>query len=143
MLSTRRFASAICCTLDYENGRLHVSLAGHPAPLLLRAGAVEELEAPANRPLGIDTDGHFESVSFPLQKDDLLVLYTDGVTEARYEGSLFGVEGMARIIKAETTSSLTDAARAVVTAAAAHHDPSLPDDDRLVLLARYARVSAQ
>lgn len=146
ILSARRFASAICCTLDYVNGRLHVALAGHPAPLLMRAGRVEELEAPANLPLGVDPKRPFESASFSVQKGDLLVLHTDGVTEARHEGSLFGVEGIARVIKAETTASLTHAslthaslthlARAVVTAAARHHDPSLPDDDRLVLLAR-------
>ena len=136
ILSARRFASVVCCTLDHENGRLHVSLAGHPAPLRLRAGVVEELVAPPNLPLGIDPGCRFESVSFSLQEDDVLVLFTDGVTEARYEGILFGVEGIGRIIKDEATTSLTEIARAVVTAAAAHHDPSLPNDDRLVLLAR-------
>jgi serine phosphatase RsbU (regulator of sigma subunit) len=136
ILPARRFASVVCCTLDHENGRLDVALAGHPAPLRLRAGVVEELVAPPNLPLGIDPRSRFEGVSFSLQKDDVLVLFTDGVTEARYEGMLFGVEGIGRIIKDEATASLTNIARAVVTAAAAHHDPSLPHDDRLVLLAR-------
>ncbi|HZK49632.1 MAG TPA: GAF domain-containing SpoIIE family protein phosphatase [Thermoleophilia bacterium] len=139
VLSPRRFATAICCALDPRNGRLEVALAGHPAPLLRRKGRVIELDAPANLPLGVAVDGLFETASFSLRKDDLLVLYTDGVSEARHEGSLFGIEGIARIIMDDPDSPLAETARAVVTASGAHHDPALPDDDRLVLLARTLR----
>ncbi|MHB0980780.1 MAG: PP2C family protein-serine/threonine phosphatase [Thermoleophilia bacterium] len=136
LLSPQRFASAVCCTLDLEAREVRVALAGHPAPLLARDGRVTELEAPTNLPLGVAADTRYGEKSYPLEEGDLLILYTDGVTECRHDGALFGVEGVARAIGGVTGVDLRDTACTVIAACAAHHDPALPADDRLVLVAR-------
>lgn len=136
LLSPRRFASAVCCTIDLVGKVVRVSLAGHPAPLRVRAGVVEELEAPTNLPLGVEPGTRYGDRSYSLEEGDVLILYTDGVTECRHDGALFGVEGVARAIAGGAQADLRDEACAVIAACAAHHDPALPADDRLVLMAR-------
>lgn len=136
MLSPRRFASAVCCTIDLAAGEVRVGLAGHPAPLRVRGDVIEELEAPTNLPLGVAPETRYGERRHALDEGDLLILYTDGVTECRHDGALFGVEGMARVIGAANGEDLHDTACAVISACAAHHDPALPSDDRLVVIAR-------
>lgn len=141
-----RFASAVCCTIDLRARVVRVGLAGHPAPLRLGLSGALELDAPHNLPLGAEPATRYEDASFTFEESDLLLLYTDGVTECRHDGTLFGVEGVVRAVKEvgmpsslSDVVSLSDVACSVIAACAAHHDPLLPEDDRLVLLARLAR----
>lgn len=136
VLSPRRFASATCCAIDLKEKEVHVALAGHPAPLRVRGDVVEELEAPTNLPLGVAPDTRYGEASFAFEDGDLLILYTDGVTECRHDGALFGVEGVARALHGSNGSDLRSTACMVIAACAAHHDPALPTDDRLVVIAR-------
>ncbi|GAA3343858.1 hypothetical protein GCM10020358_44730 [Amorphoplanes nipponensis] len=87
-----RFATAVLAELDLETGRLRYVNAGHPAPLLLRHGKlVRELGAGRRMPLGIE-DPAVEVAEEVLEPEDRLLLYTDGVTEARTAGGdRFGV----------------------------------------------------
>jgi sigma-B regulation protein RsbU (phosphoserine phosphatase) len=65
--------------------------AGHNPPVLLRLdGTVERLKS-ESIPLGIELNEKYDAGSTLLQPDELLVIYTDGVTEARNErGEQFG-----------------------------------------------------
>ncbi|MFD2090792.1 SpoIIE family protein phosphatase [Blastococcus deserti] len=96
-----RFVTACCLILEPGGGghRLRVSVAGHPLPLLRSAdGAVTEVGT-AGRPLGIDPAVHFTETAVALPAGATLVLYTDGVTEARDDvGSQFGEAGLARVL---------------------------------------------
>jgi PAS domain S-box-containing protein len=96
-----RFVTACCLILEpSEHGhRMRVSVAGHPLPLLRSAdGSVTEVGAPG-RPLGIDADVHFDESPVVLPPGATLVLYTDGVTEARDDaGAQFGEDGLARVL---------------------------------------------
>lgn len=76
-----------------------VICAGHPPPLVRRAnGEVEAVPAEGTL-LGLFEDLTFSSVRVTLAPDDVLVLFTDGVTEARLpDGSLFGSEGLADVL---------------------------------------------
>src|SRR5262249_41617739 len=61
---------------EYCNG-------GHPAPLITNeSGQVEQLEAPQGAVLGVMENAVYESRQHVLKKGDMLLLYTDGVTEA-------------------------------------------------------------
>ncbi len=82
MPMTRMFVTVVYAVLDLETQRLTYARAGHEYPLLIRAdGAVHELDGPgmllsASLPLLIS------DASVDLVPGDLLLLYTDGVTEA-------------------------------------------------------------
>lgn len=78
----RGFITVFFGVLDLHTRRLMYSRAGHDRPLLLRDGALQELEG-AGMPLGIFADAELElsENSIQLQPGDRLVLYTDGVTD--------------------------------------------------------------
>lgn len=76
-----------------DDGQLSVANAGHGAPLLLRGGTVTTLDcARPSLPLGLGAQP--ETVSMPLRPGDRLVLFTDGIAEARRpdDGAFFDVE---------------------------------------------------
>jgi len=100
------FISMAYLILDYKNATATLARGGHDAPLLYRAatGEISKLKPPGMA-LGIDSGSVFDRVtgdlSVPLEPDDCLVLYTDGVTEALdANGDEFGPERMTRSIQA-------------------------------------------
>ena len=81
------FVTALLAQVDPERGRLTILNAGHPPPILVSAAGevtVLEVRAPAP-PLGLITLGNDSGAkqTYPFEPNDQLLLYTDGVTEAR------------------------------------------------------------
>jgi phosphoserine phosphatase RsbU/P len=100
------FISMAYLVLDYVRNNVTLTRAGHDAPLLYRrtTQTVTPLKPPG-MVLGIDSGSVFDrlTVDFnvPLEKDDCLVLYTDGVTEALdAEGYEFGLERTSQSVRA-------------------------------------------
>ena len=102
-LSEDRFCTAACVRLEPADGStgvgMDVSRAGHPAPFLLRPdGLVEEVGC-SGRVLGVFDDAELGDSSLRLMPGEALVLYTDGVTEARSpDGEFFGDDGLRRLL---------------------------------------------
>ncbi|GAB4249016.1 MAG: hypothetical protein Kow00122_06460 [Thermoleophilia bacterium] len=131
-----RFVTAVVCLLDTVSGTVHVALAGHPGPMILDTSTAHEVDAPPNLPLGVMPDTSFGESTFPLPPHATLLLYTDGVSEARQGDRQFGVEGIASTWRAARASTLEGLACAVCEASGAYGDPGHPPDDRLVLAVR-------
>ena len=111
------FISMAYLILDHAHNGVVLSRAGHDAPLLYKSSSqtVTPLKPPG-MVLGIDSGNVFDrltsDVAVPLERDDCLVLYTDGVTEAiDTEGDEFGVERMIQSVRA----SAMNGAPAIVT----------------------------
>lgn len=84
------FVTMFACELNYRTGELSYVNAGHNPPLLLRDGTWEWMRDVSGMPLGLFDGIPYERFSRQLEKDDVLYLYTDGVTEAMSaEGELF------------------------------------------------------
>jgi phosphoserine phosphatase RsbU/P len=83
---------------------LTYSRAGHDPPLLkTKGGSVQRLDDIGSIPLGIIGDVEYEQRTITLEPNQTLVLYTDGITEARSpDGAMFGVSGMERALAACT-----------------------------------------
>ena len=75
------FVSLFYGVLDAKTRRLTYCNAGHPPPLLLRDGKVTELTS-NNMVLGIDPAEPYEQVIIDLRTGDVLLMYTDGLTDA-------------------------------------------------------------
>jgi PAS domain S-box-containing protein len=103
-----RFCTIVCVHLDLGKtpARVTVSCGGHPLPLVRRAdGAVEEVGAPGTL-LGLVRDPHVEDRAASLHPGDTLVLYTDGLTEARAPVELWSSEDLAAALgRAADTSA--------------------------------------
>ncbi len=76
-----RFATAVFGTLDTTSLTLTITSAGHPPPLLIRSGLIEELavEGPL---LGVFKNEPFKEHTFALEPGDTLLLYSDGFETA-------------------------------------------------------------
>ena len=106
------FISMAYLILDHAHNGVVLSRAGHDAPLLYKSSSqtVTPLKPPG-MVLGIDSGSVFDrltsDVAVPLERDDCLVLYTDGVTEAiDTQGDEFGIE---RTIQAVCASAMNGA----------------------------------
>ena len=99
------FMTACCATFDARTRELSYANAGHPPALLLRTGhdRATSLEADGML-LGIEKDAAFAEVKVKLDAGDLVVFYTDGITERTSErGDLFGIERLGTSIIAHRT----------------------------------------
>src|SRR3954454_6106464 len=87
-----KFVTGVVGELDTRTGRWSWITCGHPPALLLRHGrVVKKLDRAISPPLGLQIGDHVVS-SERLEPGDRLVLYTDGVTEARDDkGEFFGI----------------------------------------------------
>ena len=95
-----RFCTAACFRLEPQDGSagvgIEVSRAGHPPPLLVRSEGVVEEVGCSGKVLGVFPEAELVDTSLRLMPGEALVLYTDGVTEARSpDGDFFG-EGRLR-----------------------------------------------
>jgi PAS domain S-box-containing protein len=87
----RRFVTAVLARLEPQAGggaRLVVACGGHPPPVLLRSGDGGEVAGVPGTLLGVEAAVHIEDRELRLEPGDALVLYTDGVTEARRDRPL-------------------------------------------------------
>jgi serine phosphatase RsbU (regulator of sigma subunit) len=97
-----RFASVAMCLLRRREGRFRLTMAsgGHPPALLVRAdGSVEHVGAEGML-LGLFDEVRLRDRSIDLRRGDALLLYTDGVTEARdAAGSMLEDTGLATLVR--------------------------------------------
>jgi phosphoserine phosphatase RsbU/P len=115
--------------------RLTYANAGHPAPVVRRAsdGSLRSLEAALGYPLGIDEEASFQEAIVQLGPGDTILLYTDGITEARNpQQDQFERENLTRILR-EPTTGPTDVVARIRSAVTTHeHGQSALDDQTLV-----------
>ena len=105
-----RYVTAVIAQLHLETGRLTWVSAGHPPPLVIRhARLTRTLSAPPAAPLGIPLEGPpAELAEESLEPGDLLLLYTDGLTEARQRnGKMFTIPGLGEFIEREAAAGQT------------------------------------
>jgi len=134
------FISMAYLILNHQRNAITLARAGHDAPLLYQrqSQAVTPIKSPG-MVVGIDSGSVFDrlTVDFavPLERDDCLVLYTDGVTEAlNAEGDEFGLERMMESVRA----SANDGAQAIVKKIIADvrdFTGSAPQNDDMTLIA--------
>ena len=79
-MHSTHFVTLVCVGAHAE-GKIQVCNAGHPRPLLLSKGKTTSIDC-ASLPLGLFYSGDYGSSTLTLEQGDLLVLYTDGLTES-------------------------------------------------------------
>jgi hypothetical protein len=105
-----RYVTAVIAQRHLQTGRLTWISAGHPPPLIIRDSRLTRtLTAPPAVPLGIPLDGPPAVVGEEaLEPGDLLLLYTDGLTEARHrDGRMFTITGLGEFIEREAAAGQT------------------------------------
>jgi sigma-B regulation protein RsbU (phosphoserine phosphatase) len=87
--------------LDLRSGELKFCNAGHNYPILLRSyGHIETLEETHGVPFGIRENMVYQSGKITLKKNDTLILYTDGISEAlSVNGDFYGEERLLNLVR--------------------------------------------
>jgi len=136
------FITGVLAELDTDSGILTWINAGHPEPLLLRAGRlVKAVHAEPMLPFGLDAElgetVDIEIGSEALEPGDIVVLYTDGVVEARSpEGAFFGVDRLVDLLVRNLAAGLPapETMRRIVRALLDHQEAELADDATMVFV---------
>jgi len=125
------------CTVvfDQEAGTLRYASAGHPAAWLWHDGEVRPLRSTGPL-LALDPAGTYYSREIPLRPGDVLVMYTDGLTEARAGEQLFGEERVAAILRRDPGEDVTALCKTMLEAARDFSDEPLGDDVAILAIRR-------
>lgn len=135
---SRAFVTAFYGVYDPAAHTLTYGNAGHPPPLVKHRSNdnVTALDLFNNLPLGVESEARHETGEFKLTPDDFLVMYTDGLTEARNPGGqLFLEDGLGAAVGRDWQSP-HELVRGVLDAVSAFTQQSNADDDRTLLAAR-------
>jgi serine phosphatase RsbU (regulator of sigma subunit) len=132
-----QFATAVLAHLDVATGRLRWINAGHPEPLILRGSSlVRPPHCPPSRPLGLQ-ESKPVCCETRLEPGDRLVLYTDGITEARSPaGEFFGERRLTDFISAAAAAGdpAPETVRRLMRHVLTHQADQLQDDASIVVL---------
>jgi GAF domain-containing protein len=131
------FITALVLVLDVKSGRVGMASAGHPGPLHVTPGFVTVSDPPYGPPLG--TFRHsYEDADLKVAPAHSLVLFTDGVTEARRGRELFGERRLVETVEALRDATAQELAEAVLDAARAY--AGTLKDDLAVMVLRLGRL---
>lgn len=125
-------ATVLLVRLDPATGELQVASGSHPPPLLAREGSAPEFLEATGRGIGFPSPGSDAVLRDRMEPGDLLLLYTDGLTESRRDL----IEGESRLVKAVEQHSHRAIAEIPDAVAGEMHTVVLHADDTLALAMR-------
>jgi phosphoserine phosphatase RsbU/P len=132
-----RYATMFFGILD-RDGRLEFVNAGHPSPLLVRAGEVTEAFTEGGFPVGLIPDASYFASRVTLESGDTVVLYSDGVTEAADpDDQMFGVSRLRELLVGQHDAPLETLKKTILESVRAFSRGASQADDITLLLARY------
>ena len=131
-----KFVTMLYVTIDPETGNVACASAGHPVPRLVsHDGSVIELGS-SGLALGISPDQQYSEAREHLPPGSVVVLFTDGVVEARRDGDLYGHERLDRFLSEHRRLPANELATAVIDDARAFSGGGLADDSAVVVVKR-------
>ncbi|HEY0738840.1 MAG TPA: SpoIIE family protein phosphatase [Herpetosiphonaceae bacterium] len=123
--------------LDPATGLLRFTNAGHNPPLLLRNNGVIDTLGTSGIALGVIEEAHFRESQAIVGAEDVLVCYTDGVTEAINDDEQeYGVGRLIDVVKRYRARSADEIVQAVLSDLAAHTGDQPPFDDVTLLVVK-------
>jgi serine phosphatase RsbU (regulator of sigma subunit) len=133
-----KFITLVYVLIDGSDGEVAAAGAGHPSPRIVGAdGSVTGLET-RGLVLGIEPAQQYEEARATLDVGDAVVLYTDGVIEARCEGELYGLERLDRVLSERRDLTANELAQFVLDDCRAFARGELADDCAVVVVRRTA-----
>ncbi len=135
-LTDGRFVSLFCGFLDTRWGRFQFCNAGHQPPLAVTGNGVARLDA-GGAVLGYFEDWAYEDGQVTLDGGDSLLLFTDGVVDARNRaGAEFDESGISASVP--TNAGRADSIRDAITHAVREHCEDAFEDDATLVVVRRA-----
>ena len=141
----KRFATAVVATYLATTDALSVCNAAHPRPIWYHAAsgtwsiltheAVESVQTAMNLPLGVDEDSTYDQFTIHLDPGDIVVFYTDALTEAMDpSGAMLGEQGLLSVARGLDVSEPTGFGPALLGRIRSHRAGKAADDDVTLLV---------
>jgi serine phosphatase RsbU (regulator of sigma subunit) len=144
MAQLRRFATTVVITYLASTGRMSISNAGHPRPLLFRAvenrwsllREFDDERGSSNLPLGLEEETRYHTFGLELARGDLVVLYTDALSEtADPSGALLGETGLLQSARElDSLASPATVGKALLQKIARYRRTASAEDDATLLV---------
>lgn len=132
------FVTLFLCILDIESGQCTYASAGHNPPVLTTDRETAFLEKGRGIVLGVKEQASFEEKTISLGRNDILFLYTDGVTEAmNSRGECFSDERLLDILKNTALTTPQSVVETVYAQVVNHVEGCAHSDDIAILVLKY------
>ena len=132
------FVTFFIGVLDLPTGIMRYCNAGHNPPLIVKGDLVEPLPAKANLPMGVIDDKDYILQQETIDPETLILLYTDGLTEAKnMKHKQFGIDRTLKVVKECHEATATQLIETVTKKVHAFVGDAEPSDDLTLLAIRY------
>lgn len=136
-----KFFSMVYMVYDPDSGLLTYCNAGHPAPLLLRAGGGMEHLEEGGTLVGMGLGSTYAPGQVHITEGDALLIYTDGVTELESpEGEQYGDQRLESAFRDAQEANPEHALQLITSRLQTHADGRPPDDDISLVYVRFSRI---
>ncbi|MFP5328392.1 MAG: PP2C family protein-serine/threonine phosphatase, partial [Acidimicrobiia bacterium] len=129
------FVSLCVAVFDQAAQTMRFASAGHPPAWIWHDGEVRPLRSTGPL-LTLDPNGEYTSREIPLAPGDLLLMYTDGLAEARQGEQLFGEERIANILRRDPGQNAEVLCKSLLEAARDFSNAPLMDDVAILAVRR-------
>jgi len=133
------YAALFIATIEIATGKIEFVNCGHLPPLLIRAGDVENVVELSSGGIliGAIEDPDYEMVTEHLERGDIVVFYTDGISEVRNKNrEELGTSGVLQAVEAAIDEDAATIARSIIAAHEAFSIARYNDDATLIVLRR-------
>jgi len=138
-----RYATMFFGVLDNQ-GHLEFINAGHPSPMLIRRGEVQEAFTEGSFPVGLVPEAQYTAACLKLEPGDTLVLYSDGVTEAMDpQEQMFGMGRLKEVLRGQAELGLDELQKRVLESVENFTRGARQADDLTLLLVRYRATAME
>ena len=131
-----QFITMAYLVIDLRRAEVVSASAGHPPPRLVTPSGLVVPVTASGLALGVDPGQAYDETTTALEPGASVVLYTDGVIEARRDGDLYGTERLDALLSTERDLPAGELARAVVEDCRAFGGGELVDDCAVVIVKR-------
>ncbi|MGH9602450.1 MAG: PP2C family protein-serine/threonine phosphatase, partial [Terriglobales bacterium] len=129
-----QYVSLIYSVWDDRERTLQIANSGLPRPIHCHQGKIQIVES-TGLPLGLFGDAEYEELTLEAQPGDVIVLYSDGILDARTpDGESFGRKRLEKIITETCAGSAEDVVNAIFDATCEYCHDLAPFDDKTVVV---------
>ena len=139
IMDTGFYLTAFYAVIDLKTRTLRASSAGHDSAIGVTKGRKDAFkiggEGADGTILGIFPDAEYQAMSFQLEPDSKIIIYTDGITEARADtGEFYGVERLEKFLMSHVEKSSRETVEALIKDVDSFYGTNHPNDDRTLVV---------